>query len=57
MPALLTRMSTLPNASSAALTTVSADSGSAASAWTASARRPSASIAATASFAAASLPR
>ena len=46
MPALLTRMSIWPNASSAALTTPSAVSGARASPWMASARRPSASMAA-----------
>ena len=43
-PALLTRMSTLPNASRTALTTASAASACEASPWIASARRPSASI-------------
>ena len=43
MPALLTRMSTLPNASSAALTTRSPASGWLWSAWIARALRPSAS--------------
>ena len=47
IPALLTRMSTLPNASRTALTSASAPSCSFASAWTARARRPSASTSAT----------
>ena len=56
-PALLTRMSSRPNASSTALTTPSAVADARASPWIARARRPSASMAALVSAAAAALPR
>src|SRR3990172_8286105 len=56
MPALLTRMSTLPKASSVALTSPSAASGSVTSPWNGSARRPSARIAAAVSSAAGGVP-
>ena len=57
MPALLTRMSILPKASSTAFTSVSAPCCSLASAWTASERRPSDSTSATVAAAASVLPR
>jgi hypothetical protein len=57
MPALLTRMSTLPNSASAALTSSSAASGWVTSACRASPRRPSRVTSPTVSSAAAALPR
>src|SRR4051812_27434217 len=57
IPALLTRMSTLPKASSAALTSISAASGWVTFACTASALRPTASSSVVVCLAASALPR